>query len=78
MKRSAAVDLTGLAVVAFFTIFDARENVPGTRDADALTYLLVGISIAALLFRRPGSSSSATRRRSPWFGRRKPMPSGSF
>ena len=52
LKSSAVVDVLLLAVVAIVTSLDAWSNLPGTRQADAITYLLVAVSIAALLIRR--------------------------
>lgn len=45
-------DLAVVAVVAGVTAADAWWNEPGTRQADPLTYLLVAVSVAALLWRR--------------------------
>ena len=52
MRSSKAADLAILAIVAAVTLLDAWYNVEGTRQADAITYLLVGASIGALFFRR--------------------------
>ncbi len=46
------VDVAVAAVVAVPTMADAWWNQPGTRAADGLTYLLVAVSLAALLVRR--------------------------
>jgi signal transduction histidine kinase len=51
-RNPRVVDGLVAAVVAVPTTMDAWFNVPGTRQADAITYLLVVVSIAALLFRR--------------------------
>jgi len=51
-KDPRVVDLFVAAVVAIPTTMDAWFNIPGTRQADAVTYLLVVVSIGALLFRR--------------------------
>jgi signal transduction histidine kinase len=45
-------DVAVAAVVAIVTGMDAWWNQPGTRQADALTFLLVGVSAVAVLFRR--------------------------
>jgi signal transduction histidine kinase len=50
--KSSAVDILMLAIVAIVMSLDAWSNLPGTRQADAITYLLVAVSIAALLIRR--------------------------
>jgi signal transduction histidine kinase len=47
-----AVDVLVAAVVGLPTAMDAWWNEVGTRQADAITYLLTAISIVALLFRR--------------------------
>jgi len=52
VKDPRVVDLFVAAVVAIPTTMDAWFNIPGTRQADAVTYLLVVVSIGALLFRR--------------------------
>lgn len=56
-KNPRLVDLFVAAVVAVPTTMDAWFNVPGTRQADAVTYSLVVVSIGALLVRRrwPGA-----------------------
>jgi len=56
-KNPRVVDVLVAAVVAFPTTMDAWFNIPGTRQADAITYSLVVVSIGALLFRRrwPGA-----------------------
>jgi signal transduction histidine kinase len=46
------VDLAVALVVAVPTALDAWWNEPGTRQADVVTYLLVVVSLAALLARR--------------------------
>jgi signal transduction histidine kinase len=46
------IDAVVAGVVAFPTAMDAWWNEEGTRQADGLTYALVVVSIAALLFRR--------------------------
>jgi hypothetical protein len=46
------VDLAVTLVVAVPTALDAWWNEPGTRRADVVTYLLVVVSLAALLARR--------------------------
>ena len=58
-KNPRVVDLLVAAVVAFPTTMDAWFNVPGTREADAATYLLVVVSIGALLFRRQAPEAVA-------------------
>ena len=57
LKNPRVVDVFVAAVVAIPTTMDAWFNVPGTRQADAITYSLVVVSIGALLFRRrwPGA-----------------------
>lgn len=52
LKNPRVVDVLVAAVVAIPTTMDAWFNVPGSRQADAITYLLVVVSIVALLFRR--------------------------
>jgi signal transduction histidine kinase len=52
LKNPRVVDVLVAAVVAFPTTMDAWFNVPGSRQADVLTYLLVVVSIVPLLFRR--------------------------
>ena len=52
LKNPRIVDVLVAAVVAIPTTMDAWFNVPGSRQADAATYLLVVVSIGALLFRR--------------------------
>lgn len=52
LKSSVVVDALTVAVVAMVTSLDAWSNLPGTRQADAITYVLVAVSIAALLARR--------------------------
>ncbi|MGH2788245.1 MAG: sensor histidine kinase [Actinomycetota bacterium] len=52
LKSSVVVDAITVAVVAMVTSLDAWSNLPGTRQADAITHLLVAVSIAALLVRR--------------------------
>jgi signal transduction histidine kinase len=47
-----AVDALVVAAVAFPTFMDAWWNEPGTRQADAATYLLAATSVLALLVRR--------------------------
>lgn len=47
-----AIDAAVTLVVAVPTALDAWWNEPGTRQADAATYLLVAVSLAALLVRR--------------------------
>jgi signal transduction histidine kinase len=51
-RNPRVVDVLVAAVVAFPTTMDAWFNVPGSRQADVLTYLLVVVSIVPLLFRR--------------------------
>ena len=51
MQRVTWLDVGVAAAVAFPTTMDAWWNEPGTRQADALTYLLAAVSIAALLVR---------------------------
>jgi signal transduction histidine kinase len=46
------VDVVVAATVAVPTLADAWWNLPGTRAADGLTYLLVVLSVGALLVRR--------------------------
>jgi len=46
------VDVAVAAVVAVLTGMDAWWNQPGTREADGLTYLLVVVSVAAVVVRR--------------------------
>lgn len=46
------VDVAVAAVVAVLTGMDAWWSAPGTRQADALTYLLVVVSVVAVLVRR--------------------------
>jgi signal transduction histidine kinase len=57
VKDPRVVDIFVAAAVAIPTTMDAWFNVPGTRQADAITYSLVVVSIGALLFRRrwPGA-----------------------
>jgi len=52
LRSSKAADLATLAIVSAITLLDAWYNVEGTRQADAITYLLVATSIGALFFRR--------------------------
>ncbi len=52
LKNPRVVDVVVATVVAIPTTMDAWFNVPGTRQADGATYLLVVVSIVALLFRR--------------------------
>ncbi|MDG4856686.1 sensor histidine kinase [Streptomyces sp. T-3] len=47
-----AVDLLVVAVVALFTASDAAVNDPGYRQADWFTWLLLAVSLAALVWRR--------------------------
>ena len=56
-KNPCVVDVLVAAVVAIPTTMDAWFNVPGTCQADVITYSLVVVSIGALLFRRrwPGA-----------------------
>jgi signal transduction histidine kinase len=51
VQRVTRVDVAVAAAVAWPTAMDAWWNEPGTRQADALTYLLVVVSVAALLVR---------------------------
>jgi hypothetical protein len=52
LKRPRVIDVVVAAAVAWVTVLDAWSNLPGTRQADAVTYLLVAASIASLLVRR--------------------------
>ncbi|HET6859888.1 MAG TPA: histidine kinase [Streptomyces sp.] len=47
-----AADLLVVAVVGLFTASDAAVNEPGYRQADALTWLLLALSLLALAWRR--------------------------
>lgn len=47
-----AVDLLVVAVVAWFTGLDAAANDPQYRQADSFTWLLLAVSLAALVWRR--------------------------
>ncbi|MGH9138432.1 MAG: DUF7134 domain-containing protein, partial [Acidimicrobiales bacterium] len=47
-----AIDIGVVATVAVPTALDAWWNEEGTRQADVATYLLVVVSVGALLFRR--------------------------
>ncbi|MER7177197.1 sensor histidine kinase [Streptomyces mesophilus] len=47
-----AVDLSVVAVVALFTASDAAVNDPGYRQADWFTWLLLAVSLGALVWRR--------------------------
>jgi signal transduction histidine kinase len=47
-----AVDVLVVGAVAVPTMLDAWWNVPGTRQADWVTYLLVAVSLGALVLRR--------------------------
>lgn len=49
---TGTTDVIVAVLVAIPTIMDAWWNAPGTRQADAVTYALVAVSIAALLVRR--------------------------
>ena len=48
----SVVDVAVAAIVAVPTALDAWWNEPGTRQADAATYVLTAVAILALLFRR--------------------------